>query len=188
MPEPRDVPEGFVQFVLGMDGGGYLSLSRHWHTAIPTIHRWLRETGLTDRVNNPPPPKSWGDIAPTKNKVELSAHYKVTTSVILRWIQLTGINARPKRQLVLSRAEARDRAAIKYSGSKDLEAAAHFLRRHYPNVHRADIYLTTQRTWGQARGLPDKGRGRYYVDSIGVIGVRELLELAKRHGYNGAGI
>lgn len=161
-----------------------MSLSRHWHTAIPTIHRWLKETGLTDRVNNPPPPKSWGDIAPTKNKIELSTHYKVTTSVILRWIQLTGINARPKRQLVLSRPEMRARAQAKYGGdSKTLDAAAHFLRRFYANVHRADIYLTRTCTWGESRGLPHRGKGLYYIDSVGVVTNEDMLTLARKHGY-----
>jgi hypothetical protein len=154
-----------------------------WHASVPTIQRWLQATNLTERVTHPSVPPSWHDVAPTKNKTELATHYCVSMKTVNKWIAETGIKAKPKKRLFLSRPEQRERTKLKCAGSEDCAAAADYLRRIYSNVHRCDIYLTTQRTWGQVLGLPNKGRGQYFVHSVGVITNDQLLTLARKHGF-----
>ena len=188
MPEPRDVPEDFVRSVTSMEGGCYLSLARRWHAGLDTIQRWLRETGLTERVTNPPPPKSWGATAPTKNQFELQQHYQVAKPIIKRWIAQTGVQPKPKTPPITKRGERRERAKAKYSSPKDLEAAANHLRKFYANVHSCAIYLTRELSWGESRGLPNKGKGFYYIDGVGVVTNEDMLTLARKNGHETRGI
>lgn len=64
--------------------------------------------------------------------------------------------------------------------------AARHLRRHYRNVHRADIklYEHSKVTWGDMRDLPNGGAGYYFVDGKGVLTKEEMLALACEHGFS----
>jgi hypothetical protein len=180
MPELRDVPDDFVEVVMNTEGGGPYLFSRRWRTSVPAIQRWLKATNLTERVQNPPVPKSWGDVAPTMNRTELARHYSVRPNTIARWVRETDIQSKPKKaQTWVPRGK---RTVVK-ANTQACEAAANYLRNIYRNVHKCSIYLTHSQTWGEARGLPDKGRGLYFVHSVGVISNEQMLKLAREHGY-----
>lgn len=67
----------------------------------------------------------------------------------------------------------------------EADSAAHFLRRFFSNVHRADIVVTAtpRRTWGFLQGLEDGGAGLYRVGRRGVMSVREMIALARERGW-----
>lgn len=177
MPAPRDVPEGFVKFVTGRDGGNIMELCRKWNASVETVHRWLQETKLMERVFNPPLPKDWNKIAPTRTRADLVLHYRVSPRVIKQWADEAGVKPKPKGQ------RPRSQPATLPKHDARCDTAADFLRGVYSNVHRCDIQVTLSRTWGQVHNIPDKGRGRYFVEGVGVLTNKELLELAKRHGH-----
>lgn len=72
-----------------------------------------------------------------------------------------------------------------------VQGAAQYLRRHYPNVFPCSILITeyggenkrTPQTWGDQHGLPEGGKGHYYVENVGVITNSALLELARKHEW-----
>lgn len=75
-----------------------------------------------------------------------------------------------------------------------LASAVRHLRRHFSNVFRCDIVLTemggedkkTTITWGEDKGLPNKGAGLHYIEKLGIVPNAALLELARQHGWKSA--
>lgn len=181
----RPVPDDFIEYVTGVESVSFQSLMRRWGAGREVIGRWLAETNLTEQMTNRPVPKSWGEIAPTMNRIELGTHYDVDKRTIARWIIESGVKPLEKKSRYVPRPVIRERKLAKYGGGaiKEVSNAACYLRRFYKCVHRCDIYETAELRWGQNRGLPNWGRGLYYVDGVGVIPNSKLLELAEEHGY-----
>jgi hypothetical protein len=73
----------------------------------------------------------------------------------------------------------------------EITSAAQHLRRHYPNVFPCHILLTefggdnrrTPVTWGEHKGLPDRGHGYYYIEHVGVVANDALIALARTTGW-----
>jgi len=66
----------------------------------------------------------------------------------------------------------------------NLDLAADHLRRFYSNVHSCSIRMTLGKTWGEYHNLPNKGRGLYYVEGVGVVTNEGMLRLARKHGHD----
>jgi len=77
-------------------------------------------------------------------------------------------------------------AALRSTGDHSLAgAAAHFLRRMFSNVFRCSVQMKegSKRTWGDDRGLPDRGANHYCVDGR-ILTTGDLIDLAEQHGYS----
>jgi hypothetical protein len=135
-----------------------------------------------DRIYNPPVPEDWREIAPTMHKRDLSLRYEVRCGTITRWVKESGVQAKRRERVWFPKAEKDERIALE--SVPECDAAADFLRGFYSNVHRCDIQMTLSRTWGQVHDIPDKGRGRYYVEGVGVVTNEGLMQLARKHGHD----
>jgi hypothetical protein len=106
--------------------------------------------------------------------------------VVARWLQETGATTKPSGVRAKSgpkRTGWRNPKTEQIVRPEGLDAAANYLRMHYANVHKCCIHETLRRRWGTNRGLPNGGRGLYFVDGVGVITNEQLLELARKNGY-----
>lgn len=157
-------------------------LYKHYEAGHSTVARWVREANI---LRNPRPPRTVrmpADFAEHARGLTISqaaTMFNCHTSTARRWFVLVGIVPKDTRHVVhrpVMRAELDATTAGR---------AAQYLRRFYPNVHRADLRLTegSKRTWGDEKGLPDGGRGFFYVTGPGVIPEHEMIMLARDHGF-----
>lgn len=209
MTTQRPVPDGFAE---AAPGAAVYSLMVTFKASTDTVKRWLEEVGLLDayinRKGNNPPPADWVEIAPSMPIHLLVTHYKVHRNTIRRWGLETGVTAkkcarvlyaerkalglepipepRPKKVFVHSRGNQNFQAPTVTDWSDAGQAAA-FLRRKYSCVHRCDIRLAdgSPDTWGDRRTppLPDRGKGHWRVDGVGILNASEVVALAKKRGW-----
>lgn len=201
----RREPPADLQAVLNERGveGARAHFKTGWHT----MKRWMHDLniGKPDRKpirHNAKPliiPDDWEKVAPTKYKYELAQHYRVGARQINRMIEATGIRSRltahelaanrpppePKARKARRSTARRVFNMDRWRGSTALEMAASHLRRKYPNVHRCDIQLREfeRTTWGDAHGVPNHGKGYYFVAGKGVMTEDELVALAEKTGF-----
>lgn len=202
-------PPDFVEVVNQI---GITKARSHFNVAWDTIYRWCSELNIKPPARRPtktrPPkvieaPADWAEVAPTKYKVELSAHYGISSRMVDRLIETTGIRSRKTVHELAREKPAKDKGrgttSLYWRGARHYQTfryttelprstpqqAAQFLRRKYANVHRADIILKegSSKTWGDLRGVPNHGKGFYYVHPIGVISELDLVMLAVNHGF-----
>jgi hypothetical protein len=192
--ERRPPPPTFAQDV----AEARLSMRRlqeKYHTSPPTLRRWAAETGVSlanfpstaGRWSTEPP--DWRTLAPTMTVRELMQHYQLSGTSV-RWLaKKTGVT--PKRA---KRGRKRIGPTPPIGPTMtDLDAAAHHLRRHYSRVHRCDILLydsgdmaNRRITWGDERGLANHGKDQYFVDTLGILANKDVVELARSLGWKGA--
>ncbi|OXE37495.1 MAG: hypothetical protein CGW95_01205 [Phenylobacterium zucineum] len=203
----RIAPDDFPEVVNRL---GITKARAHFDVAWDTIYRWCGELNIKPPARRPTKtrprkdievPADWAEVAPTKFKVELSVHYGLSSRMIDRLIERTGIRSRKTVHELARERPSKEQhqrpLCWRPSGSfytfrngaelprSTPEAAAQFLRRRYANVHRADIRMKegSAETWGDRRGLPDHGKGQYYVHPVGVVSELDLVMLAVRHGF-----
>lgn len=182
-----------------MNGASYEQLQFAFGISYRTAKDIRHRLGLTPRVKRdkqpPAVPDDWYVIAPTKFKKDLQGYYAMTRLQIERLVELTGVSTRPmnpppRPKVQVSRKPIRNFKQFIHKRTPDIaggvpSAAAHHLRRFYPNVHRCDIGMseTTSETWGDRHGLPNRGKGLYYVAGVGAISELELVNLAMDKGF-----
>lgn len=77
------------------------ALAKHYRADDKTIKRWLSQTGICAAQGNQggrrgtPPPLDFAEIAPTLGLVALSKHYGISHKTIKRWMNETGVKAKP---------------------------------------------------------------------------------------------
>ena len=168
-------------------------LARHYGVKWRAIERWVCETGAEpqDRVAPVPlaeKPADFAAVAPTMILKDLMERYSRSHSVIRRWCRESGVVPlsfeRPQReprakpqpfhrvkavpgQMVLPAASR----PIALKAGAEEEAAQH-LRRHFPFVYRCT-----------ERGGADQ-RGKFWRVGAVVLTPRELVEKAKRYGFD----
>lgn len=170
-----------------VDRIGVTGAREHYSVGWATLHRWVKETGIT--VNRHKRfktgytlqiPEDWGVTAPTMFKGELAKHYRISAKAVNRIIEMTGVGAKKIVAKPKEPKPRKPRVVRRFSGWKNpqfrvfdgraanntlTQQAASFLRRLYPNVHRCDILMRegSSITWGFVHGVPNGGRGYYRV-------------------------
>ena len=182
---PRPVPEGFVEMATQRNMTvNRLSAIYQYHNN--GIMRWLKEVGVTlIPSRNKLLPDDWFEVVGTLNASQLSKHYCVDIGVIRRWLKETGTKPaayKPAGRKMFRLPQMRQSLPAKVQ-SDEASQAAHYLRRFYANVFRCDIMFDDKHTWGEVRGLPNKGRGLYHVDKIGIVANTAVIELAEKKGW-----
>lgn len=205
----RLVPADFPEVVNRL---GITSARDHYKVAWDTIYRWCGETRIkpparratkTRPQKDVPVPADWAEVAPTKFKKELAVIYGLSSRMVDRLIEKTGVRSRKTVHEIASEKPATERrgkpmhwrkAGQHYQTFRYIteiprstpEQAASFLRRFYVNVHRADILLRagSAKTWGDLHGAPKHGHGFYYVHPVGIISELDMVMLAVKHGFD----
>lgn len=154
-------------------------------------------------------PEDWDQVAPTLYRYQLATHYGISLLMVKRLIEETGVSSRltvhdlkkingaaPRHKIGVGEAKPRglrnpmrNKPAPGWAVNDNVDIyglAAKHLRRFYPNVHRADIlmYVNKKTTWGFVHGVPNGGRGQYFVAGVGVVTNERLLEMARERGFN----
>lgn len=160
-------------------------LERHYSAGYQTIIRWRQECGVaapvikTQRAPKFSRPDDFALVARSMTLTEAERHYDRPATTIRRWFAEVGIE--PRRHVWKP-----TKPVIRAELDQNVHSlAAHHLRRFYPSVHRADIRLREhdRDTWGDERGLPDRGKGLYFVSGLGVIPAYEMIAIARDHGF-----
>lgn len=204
----RLAPPDFIEVVNRI---GITNARNHFNVAWDTIYRWCSELNIKPPARRPTKtrpqkdiavPNDWAEVAPTLYKVELAAHYGLSSRMVDRLIEKTGIRSRKTvHELARERPAKETRPGrplcwrktpgfntFRYSTElprSTPQEAAQFLRRRYANVHRADIQMRegSSQTWGDVHGAKDRGRGQYYVHPIGIMSELDMVMLAVKHGF-----
>lgn len=203
----RVAPPEFAEVVNQI---GITKARDHFNVAWDTIYRWCGELNIKPparRATKTRPlkdiaiPDDWAEVAPTKFKVELSAHYQISSRMVDRLIQKTGIRSRKTPHELARERPAKERRqrpacwrpgasynVFRYAAEMPRttpEQAAHYLRRFYANVHRADIRMRegSTETWGDVHGAADHGRGQYRVHPLGIMSELDMVMLAVKRGF-----
>jgi ribosomal protein S13 len=203
----RIAPHDFTEVVNQI---GITKARDHFNVAWDTIYRWCSELNIKPparRATKTRPrkditiPDDWADVAPTKFKVELASHYGISSRMVDRLIEKTGIRSRKTPHELARERPARERRPRPpcwrpganyhvFRHAAELprttpEQAAHFLRRFYLNVHRADIRMRegSTETWGDVHGAKDHGKGQYHVHPLGIMSELDMVMLAVKRGF-----
>ena len=205
---PRRLPpRDFIEVVNRL---GITKARDHFVVAWDTIYRWCSELNIKPparRATKTRPrkdlavPDDWAQVAPTMFKAELAGHYGISSRMVDRLIEKSGIRSRKTVHELARERPAQPqpkrpphwRSAAHYQTFRYItelprstpQQAATFLRRKYANVHRADILMRdgSSQTWGDVHGAADHGKGQYYVHPIGIISELDMVMLAVRHGF-----
>lgn len=176
------------------------AVAQHYSVRPEVVYRWLAVLQMSPRGSRTMPtvvPEDWNDVAPRMTQADLMRHYNCGRERIYKLIAVTGVQPmkhtdKPPKQKTVREITPKvvrsglDRAREDLSHlTTKAEAAAHYLRRYYANVFRADIRYTDigRETWGFREGLPDGGRHQYSVSGVGVLWLDELIELAEKRGW-----
>lgn len=166
-------------------------LKEHYGAGRETILRWCGDAGVETRKERrkalAPPPPHFAQRAPTMLRTELLQHYRTSARTIDRWLKETG--AEPlrresrrvstpayQRATIAQKRKWNHRdgtlaiAALNRDTSTEGQAADH-LRRFAP-VYRCD-----------EQGQMD-AKGDYWRFGVPVLTGAELIERARRHGFN----
>lgn len=176
------------------------AVADHYSVNIEVAYRWLGEARVKlfgARIKPLAIPDDWHDVAPRMTQAELMRHYNCGRERIYKLMAVTGVHPikytdkPPKEKTVREITPKVVRSSLD-KPREDLshlttkaEAAAHYLRRYYANVFKADIRYTDigRETWGFREGLPNGGRHQYSVSGVGVLWLDELIELAEKRGW-----
>jgi hypothetical protein len=192
-----------------VDRIGVAAARDHYSVGWETLRRWISTVGLTiDKTKRFKAlaerpliiPKDWAERAPTMFKNQLASHYQISGKAVNRLIEVTGIHSKrieakpkPEPKPKMPRRNWRQHSWGQFSsGTQSVEMhtmateAARFLRRVYPNVHRCDIQMRegSSTTWGDERGMPNRGKGYYLVGSR-TMSELEMINHALDRGMNG---
>jgi hypothetical protein len=174
----RAVPDDFADRAAALHASG---LMRHYAVSNSIIRRWLAESGLTPakapRQVSPkrvPIAEDFAEVAPTLTKRQLSDHYGVSETVIIRWAKESGV--RPKRAPKGRLPGSIIASVPQVDASLAARAAQHLRRRHI--VYHCAVLPAHER-----RGLPNKGRDHWYVNGRGALPAADMIALAEQKGF-----
>jgi len=185
------VPENFLEQVELL--GSRRSLCAKFGVGDVTLAHWCEVSGIPlprgsggGPAHKAPLPERWYELAPRMTKKDAENMWGLNWKALTRMSEETGIRFKAYREpkSILSRM-GRPQRTFTAPLLNDTERAANFLRRLFPNVHRADLplYDGHKTTWGESKGLPARGRGYYHVSGIGEIPSSQLVELARQKGW-----
>lgn len=122
-------------------------------------------------------PEAFAERAQGMSTVQVAKHFKVSIKRARKWFKATGVEYVRARSTKPYR-----RAPPVKAAASEIDQAISALRRRYPNVFRCDIRLHERKrdTFGSVRGLPDKGRNHWFVESIGIVDEAKVIELARQ--------
>jgi len=187
--QPRPMPADYPELARSLT---YEQAMKRYGVASGTVERWREALGLK-KSYHVSIPSDFAELAPTMSQRELRAHYRVGGEKINQWCIEAGVKYGVERPV---EAKARKphvdmrhvlgKRSVPALGSATVDRAAHFLRRFYSNVFRADIKMREgdNRTWGEFHNIDNKGRGFYIVDNLGAVPFHEVIELANKKGFS----
>ena len=188
---PDDTPsEEFEKFILENPKVGIIKLSAMFRMGRNRVMRLAEKVRAKHGINGNLPSHIAAAPVPTDFSVrgremtlnEAAKHYGVTPAVVGRWRRESGIRYLPYGKTFVVAQLPKN--SVPKVASDSAAQAAHHIRRWFRNVHRADILEREDgTTWGELRGLPNKGKGLYYVDSMGVVPEADVIELARSRGW-----
>lgn len=143
------------------------------------VRAFRRRRGLSSRHRQPTRRAPSVEALVGRTVVEVAHAHRCRYSVARRWFADHGIEPASPRKTASPRTSARARLA--YPGpahtEDEAERAVRVLRGRYPSVHRCDIRLRerSSETFGDRIGLPDKGRGWWWIATVGAVDRDTLL-------------
>lgn len=174
----RSPPADFAQIAPTMVMSALLV---HYRADDATVKRWVSETGISPKARGnggkrgAPAPEDFAQVAPTMGIVALAEHYGISHKTIKRWINETGIQAKPcNRRPSTNKAKQNvsrilPRQIVQTRISTIYEEAADTLRRERFPVNRCD----------------DRGRfdpkGKFWRVGWSILNNDELLQRAARY-------
>jgi len=171
----RPVPDDFAALAVKMSDR---DLRLHYRAGQSTVARWRAATGATRFLLLGKPnlrmPGDFARIARGMSTGEAVRHFGRCATTIRRWFGYAGIAPRETRAVAF-------RPVIRATLDPSVASrAAQHLRRTFASVHRCDIKMRDRSaaTWGSERGLPNRGRGLYFVSGRGVMTEQEMIALA----------
>lgn len=188
----RPVPKDLVEFILSQERVTRRAIARHYGVKHDTSARWV--STLPKHVQDAVAygqlklelPEDWPARAKYMPRKELMAHYGIGDIVLNRWISESKITPpyAPGYVPKSSTTQQIKQMPVPPVAPDQHAQAAHYIRRWFSNVHRADILETeTGITWGEMRGLPDKGKGKYFVGGLGIVANDDVVEIARARGW-----
>lgn len=171
----RTLPPDFKLFAICETND---DLAVRYNASRTTISKWRRETGtVRPRIVAPriEMPSNFPILAPTMTRAEAIKRFKVSDNTLSRWLRETGTAFKPwlrfTSSLPLVKVPSGD---VSLAGQ-----AAHFLRRYYPNVYKAEILSDAIR-----KQLPQRGSGMFVVGNKGVMIAADVIALAMDKGFD----
>ena len=178
-PALRPVPAGFAEHA---PTASDMTLRTMFSAGPTTIARWRKETGIPrppELARGSQCPPNFAEIATGMTVRQAAERLGRPVETVRKWFVVAGVTPRV--------ASFRPTGTIKRTEGDASVAgqAAQYLRQTFASVHRADIRLKdgSTATWGSERGLPDKGRGQYFVSGKGAMPAADMIELARAHGF-----
>ena len=131
-----------------------------------------------------PLPDDWYEVAPSMTHSQLVRHYGLSSDVVRRMIRESGVRTKKR---VYRRSHVPLRPGVEDRVVSPVEEAANYLRRFYRNVFRCDLVVRDDSRgkvlWGDQHKLPNRGRGFYHVDNLGVLANNDVIALAIKKGW-----
>lgn len=183
-----DVPQEAIDWMKSQEVVSVAEMARQFNVSRGKARRWYTLSGVDVPRHQALPkmeraPDDWFEVAPRMTLTELEKHYNASSSKIRRWVSETNVVLRHHNPPSTWRTGL-VQAPLPSVSNEAPAQAAHYIRRWFKNVHRADIIERENgTTWGELRGLPAKGRGLYYVDGVGVVPSAEVIDLARARGW-----
>ncbi len=171
-----EVPSDFAQWAQLETND---QLAKRYGVGIGVIYRFRSDTGIRSKRGRIDIPEDFERVAPRMSMKQLSERYGVSNTLIGRWCKILCVSCRaaPKSPHLVTQFNS---AGVPAVPSSTVDQAAHHLRKKgYQNVYSADRVLTPRQR--RERGLKD---GHYFVAGHGFIPSSEMIDLAKRHGFN----
>jgi hypothetical protein len=127
-----------------------------------------------------PLPADWAEQCARLGKYAVRAHYACGIETIDRWIIESGIRPirLPRSFGTHMRAKALTEKFPTLPANGEADQAAHHLRKHFPNVYRADVLPMKER-----KHLPKFGVGSYVVGGRGLMLADAVVALARSYGF-----
>lgn len=127
-------------------------------------------------------PAAFVDDARVSPTPDLAKRYERSPRTIRRWRKGAGLEPVLPRRII---RQAKRTLWAKAPTFTDEQRAANVLRRHYPSVFRCDLRLTERgrETYGSIRGLPDNGRGHWFIAKVGIVNHATMIAKAREYGY-----
>lgn len=192
----RPMPADFVEHYGKMS---HDKLRLHYRCGSDSLYRWISESGV--KVGRPTRPlvipADWFELAPTMTRSEMRMHFCLGKTRLAALIQTTGIEPRKPMWMAEKAPDVKEkfkRGSLLQTihawraptvGTDLATNAAHYLRKFYSNVFRANIRMFdgNKQTWGDVHELPNSGNDYYVVGRLGPMLLDDVVELARKNGF-----
>lgn len=177
------------------EGRTYSVLTKMFGISRSSADKLRRALGLTPRfeIQHAPPEFEAFVRQPGTTMKDIQTRFGITRGRARWWLKNAGLKIHKPAPVVRESSFKLTRAKpclpkflaarVPQTPDDEVSQAAHYLRQFHSNVFRCDIMVHEGKTWGYERGIPDRGRGRYFVSGAGVVTNAEVVEMAEQKGF-----